>query len=156
VALIELETFIAAPPERCFDLSLSVDLHLDSTAATRERAIAGKTSGVLALDDWVTWKAWHFGLPLRLSVQITQHERPRGFRDEMIRGPLRRLRHDHRFEVVDGGTLMIDRFHFAVLPLLDSLVLTPHFKRFLVGRNALIKRAAEAGASRYDVGDSRA
>jgi hypothetical protein len=51
VALIELETFIAAPPERCFDLSLSVELHLDSTAATRERAIAGRTSGVLALGD---------------------------------------------------------------------------------------------------------
>jgi hypothetical protein len=131
-------------------------LHLDSTAATRERAIAGTRSGVLPLGDWVTWKAWHFGLPLRFSVRITHHDRPRSFRDEMIRGPLRRLRHDHRFEVVDGGTLMIDRFHFAVLPLLDSLVLTPHFKRFLVGRNALIKRAAEAGASRYDVGDSRA
>jgi ligand-binding SRPBCC domain-containing protein len=155
VALIELETFIAAPPERCFDLSLSVELHLDSTATTRERAIAGKTSGVLALGDWVTWKAWHFGLPLQLSVQITQHDRPRSFRDEMIRGPLRRLRHDHRFEEVDGGTLMIDRFQFAVLPLLDALVLTRHFKRFLVERNALIKRAAEGGASRYVVEDSR-
>jgi ligand-binding SRPBCC domain-containing protein len=155
VALIELETFIAAPPERCFDLALSVELHLDSTVATRERAIAGKTSGVLALDDWVTWKAWHFGLPLRLSVQITEHDRPRSFRDEMIRGPLRRLRHDHRFEAVDGGTLMIDRFEFAVLPLLDALVLAPHFRRFLTGRNDLVKRAAEERTSRYDVGHSR-
>jgi ligand-binding SRPBCC domain-containing protein len=154
VALIELETFIAAPAERCFDLSLSVELHLDSTVATRERAIAGKTSGVLALGDRVTSKAWHFRLPLRLSVQITKHDRPRSFRDEMIRGPLRRLRHDHRFEVVDGGTLMIDRFEFAVLPLLDSLVLTPHFRKFLTGRNDLIKRAAEGRTSRYDVGQS--
>jgi hypothetical protein len=39
--------------------------------------------------------------------------------------------------------------------LLDALVLTRHFKRFLVERNALIKRTAEGGASRYDVGDSR-
>jgi len=156
VALIELETFIEAPTGRSFDLALSVELHLDSTVATRERAIAGKTSGVLALGDWVTWKAWHFGLPLRLSVQVTEHDRPRSFRDEMIRGPLRRLRHDHRFEAVDGGTLMIDRFEFAVLPLLDGLVLTPHFRRFLTGRNDLIKRAAEGSASRYDVGDSRA
>jgi len=155
VALIELETFIAAPSERCFDLALSVELHLDSTAATRERAIAGKTSGVLAAGDWVTWKAWHFGLPLQLSVQITQHDRPRSFRDEMIRGPLRRLRHDHRFEDVDGGTLMIDRFEFAVLPLLDSHVLTLHFDKLLVGRNELIKRAAEGSTSRYEVGDSR-
>jgi len=156
VALIELETFIAAPPERCFDLALSVELHLDSTVATRERAIAGKTSGVLALGDWVTWKAWHFGLPLRLSVEITQHDRPRSFRDEMIRGPLRLLRHDHRFAVVDGGTLMIDRFQFAVLPLLDSLVLTRHFRNFLTARNDLIKRTAEGRTSRYHVGDSRA
>lgn len=39
--LIELETNIAAPIERCFFLSLSIDLHMDSTAPTRERAIAG-------------------------------------------------------------------------------------------------------------------
>ena len=151
MALIELETFIAAPPERCFDLSLSIELHLDSTAATRERAIAGKTSGVLALGDRVTWRAWHFGLPLQLSVEITQHDRPRSFRDEMIRGPVRRLRHDHRFEDVDGGTMMIDRFQFAVLPLLDPLVLTPHFRKFLVGRNDMIKRVAEGDSSSYGV-----
>jgi hypothetical protein len=46
---------------------------------------------------------------------------------------------------------MIDRFEFAVLPLLDSLVLTPHFRKFLTGRNDLIKRAAEGRTSRYDV-----
>ncbi len=71
----------------------------------------------------------------------------------MIRGPLRRLRHDHRFEEVDGGTLMIDRFQFAVLPLLARA--DPALQAFLVERNALIKRAAEGGASRYVVEDSR-
>jgi len=149
VALIELETFVAAPPERCFDLSLSVELHLDSTEATGERAIAGRTSGRLGPGDEVTWRARHFGLPLELSVRITQHDRPRAFRDEMIRGPLRRMRHDHRFEAVDGGTRMLDSFEFAVAPLLDSLVLAPHFRAFLLGRNELIKRAAEGDASRY-------
>jgi meso-butanediol dehydrogenase/(S,S)-butanediol dehydrogenase/diacetyl reductase len=53
-------------------------------------------------------------------------------------------------------TLMIDRFDFAVLPLLDSFVLTQHFRKLLVGRNDLIKRAAEDSAARYEVGDSRA
>lgn len=57
-------------------------------------------------------------------------------------------------ETFIGGTLMIDRFQFAVLPLLDPLVLTPRFRKLLVGRNALIKRAAEGDASRYEVGDS--
>jgi hypothetical protein len=48
---IELQTFMAAPPERCFDLSLSVDLHLDAAAATGERAVAGTTSALLRLGD---------------------------------------------------------------------------------------------------------
>jgi hypothetical protein len=43
VARIELETAIAAPVERCFDLSLSVDLHLRSAANTGERVVAGPT-----------------------------------------------------------------------------------------------------------------
>ena len=147
MALIELETFVAAPVERCFDLSLSVELHLESTAATHERAVAGKTSGMLALGDRVTWRARHFGLPFRLSVRITQHDRPRSFRDEMLHGPLRRMRHDHFFQRVDGGTVMTDRFEFAVLPVLDSMVLTPHFRKLLVGRNELVKRAAEGSYS---------
>jgi hypothetical protein len=47
VQIIELETEIAAPPERCFLLSLSIDLHMESTAPTRERAIAGVTRGII-------------------------------------------------------------------------------------------------------------
>ncbi len=39
--LILLETRIAAPPDRCFLLSLNIDLHKESTAQTSERAIAG-------------------------------------------------------------------------------------------------------------------
>jgi len=41
VRLIELEIRIAAPIERVFDLARSIDLHVDSTAGTGERAIAG-------------------------------------------------------------------------------------------------------------------
>jgi len=41
VQRIQLETRIAAPAQRCFSLSLSIDLHVDSTASTGERAIAG-------------------------------------------------------------------------------------------------------------------
>jgi hypothetical protein len=47
MALIRLETYINAPIERCFDLSLSVDLHRYSVAHTHERPVAGVTSGIL-------------------------------------------------------------------------------------------------------------
>jgi ligand-binding SRPBCC domain-containing protein len=150
VARIRLETLIAAPPERCFDLSLSVQLHLDSTAETRERVGEGPTSGLLGPGDAVTWEARHFGRRRRLTVRISAYDRPRTFRDEQVAGPFRRLRHDHWFHASDAGTRMVDEFEFALAPLVDALVLGPHLRRLLLRRNELIKRAAEGGdPSRY-------
>jgi ligand-binding SRPBCC domain-containing protein len=142
--LIELETLIAAPPERCFDLSLSVELHLHSTAETGERVVEGVSSGLLGLGDDVTWEARHLGRWRTLSMTISAYDRPRGFRDEMTRGPFRRLVHDHLFEPVEHGTLMRDRFEFSsgVAPL-DVIVLGPHLRRLLVRRNEAIRDSAE-------------
>ena len=42
---IQLTTEIAAPIERCFDLSRSIDLHLKSVDNTGEQAIDGVTTG---------------------------------------------------------------------------------------------------------------
>jgi ligand-binding SRPBCC domain-containing protein len=142
---IELETFIAAPRERCFDLSLSVDLHLDSTVHTKERVVSGPTGGLLGPDETITWEARHFGRTRRLTVQITGFDRPRWFCDEMVSGPLRRMRHDHRFEPGEGGTWMRDEFEFATLaPPFDRLVLARHFRRLLGLRNELIRKTAES------------
>jgi ligand-binding SRPBCC domain-containing protein len=136
---------IAASPERCFDLSLSIELHLASAAATGESVISGPMSGLLAPGDTVTWEARHFGLRRRLTVRITTYERPVMFRDEMISGPLRRMRHDHWFERHADGTRMRDEFDFAsVLPPFDALILRPHLSRFLIARNETIRRVAES------------
>jgi hypothetical protein len=70
---IRLETFIAASLERCFDLSLSVDLHHHSVAHTSERPVAGVTSGVMKLGDTVTWEAVHFGIKQHLTTKITAY-----------------------------------------------------------------------------------
>ncbi len=151
MALIELDTLIEAPPERCFDLSLSVDLHLDAAAATGERAVLGATSGLLRLGDAVTWEARQFGLGQRLSVRITKYDRPRSFRDEMTSGPFRQMRHDHWFDEDDVGTSMRDAFEFSTaLRPLDLLLLAPYLRRFLVTRNEFIRRVAEGcGWTRY-------
>jgi ligand-binding SRPBCC domain-containing protein len=99
---------------------------------------------VLRLGDQITWEARHLGLKHRLSMTISAEDAPRMFRDEMVRGPFRRLTHDHFFQPVYGGTLMRDVFEFSsgVLPL-DALVLKPHLRRFLLLRNAAIKELAE-------------
>lgn len=57
MARIELTTRVSAPPERCFDLARSVDLHAHAAAATGERAVAGVTRGLLGPGQEVTWRA---------------------------------------------------------------------------------------------------
>jgi ligand-binding SRPBCC domain-containing protein len=99
---------------------------------------------VLKLGDQITWEARHLGLKHRLSMTISVEDAPRMFRDELVRGPFRRLTHDHFFEPANGGTMMRDRFEFSSgFPPLDALVLKPHLRRFLLLRNAAIKELAE-------------
>ena len=145
---IELSTFVAAPPERVFDLSRSIDLHLASSARTGERAVAGRASGLLQVGETVTWRARHLGVWQHLTTRLSAADRPRWFRDEMVRGAFRSFVHDHWFDAADGGTLMRETFAFAA-PLgplgwiAERVLLRRYMTRFLVERNEEIRRAAE-------------
>jgi len=55
--LIILETVILAPIDIVFGLSRSIDLHKESTKDTKEEAISGRTTGLIKLNESVTWKA---------------------------------------------------------------------------------------------------
>jgi len=149
---IRLETYIEAPAERCFDLSLSVDMHRHSTAQTHERPIAGVTTGVMKLGDTVTWEAIHFGIKQHLTSKITAYERPHRFIDEMVRGAFQEIKHIHEFVPQPSGTLMIDMFTFrAPLGLLgrlaETLVLTRYMKGLLLTRNRYLKLVAETNTN---------
>ena len=61
---IQLETKIAAPLERCFLLSLNIDLEMESTDPIRDVAVAGITHGLIGRGETVTWRGRHFGLML--------------------------------------------------------------------------------------------
>lgn len=148
--IIKLETRIAAPPERCFLLSLSIDLHMASTQPTREQAIAGVTHGLIGPNETVTWRGRHFGLMLRHTSLIDRYERPRYFRDVMIEGMFRSFEHEHFFEATqEGETFMRDELRFAA-PLgplgwlAERMVLRRYFGRFLGQRNEAIRAVAES------------
>lgn len=148
---LELVTEIAAPVDRVFDLSRSIDLHMASTANTGERAVAGVTSGLIGLGQEVTWHARHFGIWQHLSVQITAFERPTHFADEMLRGAFRRMSHDHHFAPwANGeGTTMRDVFRFEAPlgplgRLAEGLFLTRYLRGFLLERNRTIRATAES------------
>jgi len=144
---LELFTLIEASPERCFDLSLDVDLHTQSTGA-REEIVAGVRSGLMVLGDDVTWKAWHFGIPFRMTSAITEYERPTRFVDEQTRGPFARWRHEHRFEPNNGGTRMVDVVDYRsplgpLGSLVDRIRLEQYMVELLRRRNEFLRVHAE-------------
>lgn len=145
---IELVTEINAPIDICFDLSRSIDLHQISTAHTSEKAISGVTSGLIGLNEHVTWQAIHFGLKQTLSSKITAFERPYYFVDEQIQGAFKSIYHTHKFEEVNGWVTMIDHFDFSTPcgilgKLFNVLILTSYLRKLLLKRNEIIKYYAE-------------
>ena len=149
MAFICIVTHIQAPRELVFDLSRSIDLHLESTAHTHEQAIAGRTSGLIALNETVTWRAKHLGRYREMTTRITVMEFPARFEDRMTEGPFKYLQHIHIFREEADGTLMTDLFYFAapygILGRLATfLFLKPYLKKLLRTRNTLIKEKAEA------------
>jgi ligand-binding SRPBCC domain-containing protein len=146
--LIELTTVIHAPIERCFDLARSIDLHKLSTDGTEEEAVDGVTSGLIGMGQHVTWRARHFGVTQTLTSKITGYEYPVYFRDEMMKGAFKMIRHDHAFERSGDGTIMKDRFEFespaGVLGVMaNKLFLERYMRDLLIKRNAVIKEVAE-------------
>ena len=108
------------------------------------------TSGLIALNEEVTWKATHFGIEQTLTSKITAFEFPVFFRDEMVRGVFKKIKHDHRFEKKDGLTVMTDLFEFESPgglfgKIFNDLILTDYLTRLIAGRNAMIKEYAESG-----------
>ena len=116
---------------------------------TGERAVAGRTSGLIGLGEEVTWRARHFGVVHEHSSRITAFDPPAHFRDIMVRGRFKSFEHDHFFEEHAAGTLMRDVIVFesplGILGrLVDALVLERYLRKLIAHRNRTIKDAAEA------------
>ncbi|MDB5156959.1 MAG: hypothetical protein JWR50_1666 [Mucilaginibacter sp.] len=146
---IELLTEINAPAKRCFDLARSIDLHLISTKHTGERAIAGTTTGLIGLDETVTWRAKHFFIWQTLTSKIVEFKSPHFFADEMVKGAFKNFRHEHYFFYMDDKTVMKDVFMFEspfwILGNLFNLItLKAYMTSLLKQRNLVIKQVAES------------
>lgn len=106
-------TVLAGSLERCFDLSLDVDFHLDSMHESDEEVVGGVRSGGMKLGNDVTWRARHFGIWWTMRTQITSFDRPHSFVDEQLDGPFKRFHHLHVFnDLGDGTTEMLDEIEF--------------------------------------------
>ncbi|MDQ3322235.1 MAG: SRPBCC family protein [Acidobacteriota bacterium] len=147
--VIKIEIAVNAPIERVFDLARCIDLHEATMTKHIERAVEGVTKGLINSGETVTWQATHFGVRQKLTSKITQFNRPRHFRDSMIKGAFLRFDHDHFFETKGAQTIMRDVFDYTS-PLwifgkiADALFLENYMREMLTERNNLIKQVAES------------
>jgi ligand-binding SRPBCC domain-containing protein len=148
MSTFRMVTDIAAPVDRCFDLSRSIDLHLESMLASDERVIAGVSTGLICEGEEVTWEARHFGVTWRMTSRIVEFDPPRRFVDEMVRGPFTAFRHEHSFEPHGSGTRMIDVIAFRTpVRLLVERPMGLYLRRLMTTRNAAIRQKAESARS---------
>jgi ligand-binding SRPBCC domain-containing protein len=146
--LIQLTTFIGAPVEKVFDLARSIDLHQHSMTDHAEKAIAGRTEGLIEKGEIATWTAKHLGRLWALKVTITAMNSPHSFTDEMLEGNFKKMKHEHYFKPCDKGTIMADQFYFespygALGQLVNHFFLTKYMTRLLEKRNQHLKATAE-------------
>jgi ligand-binding SRPBCC domain-containing protein len=145
---IHLTSFIAAPVERVFDLSRSINLHLVSTASTNEKAIDGVMTGLINKNETVTWQAKHLFKTRQFTSRISEMKSPEFFIDEMVKGDFISFHHEHHFKATANGTIMIDLVNFetpygAIGKIANRLFLRSYLQKFLTRRNEVIKEYAE-------------
>ncbi|MFD5226244.1 SRPBCC family protein [Microbacterium sp. NPDC058342] len=143
MASFVLERHVPAPPERVFDASLDVGLHLASQSTRGERVVGGPAHGMLKEGDRVTWSARHFGLRLRMTSLVFDVDRPHRFRDRQTAGPFGAFLHTHEFLADGDGTRMRDTIEFRsplgpLGRLVDAAVMRRHLIAVISERNDAI------------------
>lgn len=146
--IIEYEITINAPIHICFDLARDVDVHTETTAKTKERAIAGVTTGLMENGDTVTWEAIHLGIKQKLTAKIIEMNRPYHFTDIMVKGAFHSFTHTHEFIESSTGTIMKDTFSYQspfgfLGKIADRLFLERYMRNFIVDRAKELKKIAE-------------
>nr|WP_294926042.1 SRPBCC family protein [uncultured Flavobacterium sp.] len=145
---IHLTTKIKASKQIVFDASRNIDIHQQSASKSNESVIAGVTSGLINLNETVTWRGKHFGFYLTHKSKITAMDLYNYFVDEMEEGKFKTFRHEHSFEEKNGVTIMTDKLEYEtpfgiIGKIFDSLFLKNHLINFLLERNKILKEVSE-------------
>jgi len=145
---IHLTTIIQASIQTVFDTSRNIDIHQQSASKTNEVAIAGVTSGLINLNETVTWRGKHFGFYLTHKSRITAMIFYDYFVDEIEEGKFKAFKHEHFFEEKNGVTIMTDKLQYETPfsiygKLFDYLFLKKHLTTFLLERNNALKKVCE-------------
>jgi ligand-binding SRPBCC domain-containing protein len=145
---INIVTKIKAPIQKVFDINRNIDIHQNSALKTNEKAIAGVTSGLINLNETVTWRGKHFGFYLTHKSRMTAMNFYEYFVDEMEEGSFKTFKHEHFFEEQNGVTTMTDKLCYQTPfwifgKVFDYLFLKRHLTNFILERNRVLKDLSE-------------
>jgi len=145
---IHLITKINAPIDQVFDLNRNIDIHKLSTSKSKETAIAGITSGLINVNETVTWRGKHFGFYSTHKSLISEMELHSYFVDEMLEGRFKSFKHQHTFSEENGVTSVKDEIQYETPfgifgKLFDTIILKKYLTNFISKRNQFIKDLAE-------------
>lgn len=145
---IKITITIKAPIEIVFDNCRNIDIHQYSASKTNEKAIAGRTSGLINKGETVTWKGKHFGVYIQHESIISEMEFPIYFVDEQLKGHFKSFKHEHIFIQNENQTLMTDILEYEtpygfVGKIFDKTILKNHLIKFILYRNSILKELSE-------------
>jgi ligand-binding SRPBCC domain-containing protein len=126
-----------------FDRARDIGLHEQSQSGSGERALGEVTTGLIGLNQEVTFSGKHLGLRFSLTSRVTEFDAPRRFVDEQRHGPFKAFRHEHLFAAVPSGTRMTDRVVFTA-PLgpvgwvAERVFLSRYLKQLIRDRGAFL------------------
>lgn len=140
-------------------MTKSLDLLKISTSKTNQEAIDGKTTGLIFLNEFVTWRTKHFGFTQNLTSIISDYERPFLFVDEQIKGIFKSFYRKHLFEQIGEKVIMKDIFIFTTTfgilgQIFNQIVLINYMQKFLIERNKIIKEFDEINKWKLVLKDS--
>ena len=145
---IKTLTTIKAPIEIVFNNCRNIDIHQYSASKTNEKAIAGKTSGLIDKGETVTWEGKHFGIYIQHESIISEMNFPNYFVDEQLKGQFKSFKHQHFFTQKENQTIMTDILDYEtpfgfIGKLFDKLLLVNHLTNFIIYRNTILKELSE-------------
>jgi ligand-binding SRPBCC domain-containing protein len=143
---VRTTTQVNAPIERCFQLSLSAALRQEAVGS---EPVSGRTTGLIGLDDKVTWAKGLFGWGSRQENRVEALRPDLFFREVSSVESPGRLEHDHHFAPMNDGTRIRDEIQCSAPEGWRGLIAERFFLRrrmteYLKRRNAIIKQAAES------------
>jgi ligand-binding SRPBCC domain-containing protein len=146
---IRLATWINAPVERCYKLSLSIDLHVALAQYERAVIVSDVKTGLLGLNDTMTVHGRRLGIEFRHTSLIDALRSPMYFREVMVDGVFERFEHEHHFALMNDGTRMREEVRFVapmgrVGRVAERVLLRRYLLRMLKRRSTVLKWVAES------------